>query len=191
MVLRRVLMVLMGALTLAALAQALYWGPQLPDRVASHFDLNDRVNGWMDRTPFLVLATVLPVLMAGVFLLLPLLLDRIPDALINLPNKDYWLAPSRRAESLARATSGLLAIGCATMLLLLVIFQSTFALNADLPSQPAAAPDAAGVVPQLVLPLPFLAVLGVYLATVAIVLVWMLRRFRKPAAQGGVPRPAR
>jgi hypothetical protein len=191
MVLRRALTELMALLTLAALAQLLFWGPQLPDRVASHFDLNDHVNGWMDRTPFLVITALLPVLMAGLFLGLSLLIARIPDALINLPHKDYWLAPSRRAESLAHTASCLLAIGCATQLLLLVIFEATFELNADLESHAASAGGAAGTVPQLVLPLPFLAVMGLYLATVATLIAWMLWRFRKPAAPGAAPNDQR
>lgn len=152
---------------------------QLPERMASHFDLSNRVDGWMSRTPFLALTVGLDVLMAGVFLALPALLGRIPDALINLPHEDDWLAPSRRAESPARMATGLLAVGVATMLLLLVLFQGVFALNAELARATAAG---GAVAPRdLVLPLPFGALMGGYLLAVAVALAFMLLHFRKPA----------
>ncbi|HTE05316.1 MAG TPA: DUF1648 domain-containing protein [Planctomycetota bacterium] len=182
MVMRRVLLNLIVVLALAAVAQALYWAPQLPERVASHFDLSDRANGWMGRSAFLVTAIALHVFLAGLFVALPLLLDRIPDALINMPNKDYWLAPVRRRQSLAHLSSGLLAIGCATLVLLLVIFQGVFALNARLAREAAAgATDGGAAAPQLSLPLPFPAVVVLYLVAVGFALTWMLRSFRKPA----------
>jgi len=184
MPLRRVLVLVMSVLALALFAQALYWGPQLPERMASHFDLQNRVNGWMSRNGFLALTVGVEALMTVMFLALPLLLERIPDALINLPHKEYWLAPPRRAESLAQMSSGLLAIGCATLSLLFVIFHGIFALNADMARQAAgqAAGRASGsdaAAPDL--SLPFLPLMGIYLAAVGGVTVWMLRRFRKPA----------
>jgi len=173
---RRVLVIVVAVLAVAALAQAAWWWPQLPERVASHFDMADRVNGWMSRTGFLAVTVVLQVLIAGLFLGLPLLIERLPDALINVPHKDYWLAPERRRSTLAHMSAGLMAVGCATLLLLLVIFQGIFALNASL-----ARGGAGDGTPVLELPVPFLALMGLYLAAVAGCLVWMLGRFRKPA----------
>jgi uncharacterized membrane protein len=173
---RRVLLVVLLLLAAAALAQALYWAPQLPERVASHFDASDRADGWMGRSSFLVLLAVLHAVMLAVFIGLPLLLDRLPDALINLPDKSYWLAPERRAISMRHVGDSMLAIGCATLLLLLVIFQAVYALNADL----ARGLSGGSGVPELVLPLPFVAVMGLYVAVVAAVLARMLLRFRPP-----------
>jgi uncharacterized membrane protein len=177
MLVRRILMLLLALLALVALGQLLYWAPQLPDRVASHFDLSNHANGWMDRTPFLVLTGGVELLMAVLFGALPLLLGRIPDALINLPHKEYWLAPARRSESIARVSSSLLGVGVATMVLLLVIFQGVFALNAGL----ARASANGSATQEVVLTLPFIALMAGYLGAVAIVLASMVWHFRKPA----------
>jgi hypothetical protein len=191
MSLRRGLLILVALLAVAGVAQAVAWWPQLPERVASHFDLSNRVDGWMGRTAFLVLTVGLQVFLAVLFIALPVLLERLPDSLINLPDKDYWLAPARRSGSLAHMSSGLLAIGAATLMLLLVVFQGIFELNARLARDdlaggrpadgaPAGGATAAGATLELSLPLPFLVVMALYLLTVAGVLAGMFRRFRNP-----------
>jgi hypothetical protein len=186
---RRTLLISVTLLLAAAVAQAVWWWPRLPERMASHFDLADRVDGWMGRQAFLVVTLGLQALMAALFLALPLLIGRLPDALINLPHKDYWLAPARREASLAHASCAVLAIGCATLLLLLVIFHGVYALNAELArgAGTAAAEAGTGAAPQLDLPVPFLALMGLYLVTVAGTLVWLLRRFRRPRDHAGRP----
>ncbi len=180
MPLKRVLTLLMCLLALALFVQVAYWWPQLPERIASHFDLDNRVNGWMSRTEFLAVTLGLDVFMAGMFLVLPLLLEKIPDALINLPHKDYWLAPPHRAESLAHMASGLLAIGCTTLLLLLVIFQGLFALNAEIARGTGGDASGSGAVAAPDLSTPFLPLMGAYLFAMMAVVTWMLWRFRKP-----------
>ena len=73
----------------------------LPDVVASHFAADGRANGSMSRGAYegVMLAVVigLPALLTGVsyFAL------GAPNARINLPNRDYWLAPERRAETVS------------------------------------------------------------------------------------------
>ncbi len=82
-------------------------GMQLPPLVASHFDLAGHANAFMARGKYLtlmvLLAAGLPLLMAAS----ARWLTRLPDALINLPNKDYWLAPERRSRSLAALSTHL------------------------------------------------------------------------------------
>jgi len=73
----------------------------LPERVATHFDARGRPDGWMSRTEHLRF-------MAWFGLAFPLFVPVIvyvirflPDRLLNLPNRDYWLAPGRRTETMA------------------------------------------------------------------------------------------
>jgi hypothetical protein len=56
--------------------------------------------------------------MAALFLLMPRLLRRIPARLINIPNREYWLAPERRDEAMARigATMSWFAVGIVALL---------------------------------------------------------------------------
>lgn len=73
----------------------------LPPIVASHFASGGTVNGYMPRGVYTVL---LLTLIVGV----PLLLALLPAAVagsggknLNIPNRDFWLAPQRRERTLA------------------------------------------------------------------------------------------
>lgn len=71
----------------------------LPARVASHFGANGVANGFMARdvyVAFTIGMVIVPPVLVG--LALALSLSRFPQ-LLNLPNRDYWLAPERRAET--------------------------------------------------------------------------------------------
>lgn len=75
--------------------------PQLPAVVASHFGADNLPNGAMSRAGyrnFMLLFTIGIPLLAG----LPLawLPARYPKSL-NIPNRDYWLAPAQREATLA------------------------------------------------------------------------------------------
>lgn len=73
---------------------------RLPEVVATHFDASGRPNGWMTRGGYLAFSLAfdvgLPLLMAGAIGLVP----RRWPRLMNLPNRDHWLAPERRAATL-------------------------------------------------------------------------------------------
>jgi len=69
----------------------------LPARVASHFGANGLANGYMARDVYLAFAigmVVVPPALVG--LAIALSLKYFPQFL-NLPDRDYWLAPERRA----------------------------------------------------------------------------------------------
>lgn len=92
-------------------------GSALPDVVASHFGPGGAADGAMTRRAYLALmiavACVLPLLIVA-----PLrLIGRVPDALLSLPNKRYWLAPERAA-----ATRAWLVDQCAGYGILLCVF---------------------------------------------------------------------
>lgn len=72
---------------------------ELPDRVATHFGLGGEPNGWMSRqatvTFMRVMGIGLPLLLVGVASLVRIL----PPSMINIPRRDYWLAPERRSQT--------------------------------------------------------------------------------------------
>ncbi len=74
--------------------------PDLPDRVATHFDAAGRPNGFMSRQGHF--ATMVAVLVGTpiFFAVLSVLIRVLPVSLINIPYRSYWLAPERRAETL-------------------------------------------------------------------------------------------
>ncbi|MBA4107643.1 MAG: hypothetical protein C0485_18065 [Pirellula sp.] len=94
---------------------------RLPERMASHFDASGVANGWMSRDGYVWL-------MVGVvtFVTLTMLaafgsVRFLPKSLINIPRRDYWLAPERRDET-ARSLMrfGLLMVGFESLFFLAI-----------------------------------------------------------------------
>jgi len=123
----------MVLLILASVGQILFYYPQLPEVIASHFTFEGTANGWQPKRAFFGIYSGVLVLLVSIFLGLPLLLDRIPDSLINLPQKQYWLAPERRAETFSFINAQMLMYGNATLGFILVVFQ--LAIQANLTPQ--------------------------------------------------------
>lgn len=102
---------------------------RLPERVASHFDLQGNPNGWMTRE-----GTVW--LMAAVGFIVPLIIFAafnvarvVPLSCVNVPNKDYWFSQERREESLRfLAESGAC---CAVLLLMFLRFLHGLVIEAN------------------------------------------------------------
>ncbi|MEZ5428051.1 MAG: DUF1648 domain-containing protein [Pyrinomonadaceae bacterium] len=82
-------------------AQCVYYYPNLPEKMASHFNAAGEPNGWMSKNVFFIFEAGLLLLILAEFTLIPFLIRRSPAKMINLPNKDYWLAPERRDEAFA------------------------------------------------------------------------------------------
>lgn len=80
-------------------AQALYYFPTLPDKVASHFDGSGSPNGWMSKTSFFALEVIILTMLVFEFMGLPYLIEKMPNSLVNIPNRNHWLSNERRAET--------------------------------------------------------------------------------------------
>ena len=102
---------------LLVLGPAIIWATTgtLPDRVATHFGHDGLANGWMTRDGYrsfmLALGTLVPVfvvVMAG-------LAPRFANRAMKVPNPGYWLAPERRAETMARMLSHACWLGSAML----------------------------------------------------------------------------
>lgn len=74
-------------------------GQSLPGVVASHFDAAGDANGFMARSTYVPFMFVIVVLVPLALAIIPQQMFRNPRVRINLPNRDYWLAPERRAET--------------------------------------------------------------------------------------------
>jgi hypothetical protein len=73
----------------------------LPSVVASHFAAGGVANGFMPRPAYTFFMVAVTVLVPALIALSGRLIEALPVARINLPNRDHWLAPERRAETLA------------------------------------------------------------------------------------------
>ena len=68
----------------------------LPDRIADHFDGDGNANGWMDRSSYQLIMGILPLFFMGMFMLIGSLARVLPETAINVPRRDFWLAPEHR-----------------------------------------------------------------------------------------------
>ncbi len=118
-------------LLLAAATQAAYYYPLMPERVASHFDAAGRADGWMPKDGFFLFYALIVTLMSAIFTVLPRFVLRFPDSMINLPNKDYWLASKRREQTGEMIERYMNTAGNLTIALLLCVFQMAFRANLE------------------------------------------------------------
>ena len=95
---RRIAQTILFTLPLVAAVHMAVYYPQLPERMATHFGPNGQADGWMSKSAFtaffLIMITFMTALMSGIGTLIRVL----PPEMINLPNKEYWLAPERRRK---------------------------------------------------------------------------------------------
>ena len=113
----------------AFVALVLWTAPELPDRVASHFGIDGTPDGWMTRrgylTFILIFGMALPLLITGIFSLVTVL----PDSLVNLPHKDYWLAPEQRDNTRRYVIRSGLWLSCMLLVLFAVTHLQTIRAN--------------------------------------------------------------
>jgi uncharacterized membrane protein len=140
----------------------------LPAIVATHFDLHGKANGWMTRAKHLyftlALGTLTPLFIVGLFAFI----RRRQGWGLNIPNKEYWLAPERRAETFDYLSRQGLWLATLMAVFQAAIYKSILDANAVRPP----------ILPtQLTMWLT-----GGFLALVAIWIAGLLLRFRLPRA---------
>ena len=158
------LLVLMFA---AAAGHLAYYYPRLPDTVASHFGASGQPNDWSSKGTYTIVILAITGVLALTFLGIGALLRRLPDDMINFPNRDYWLAPARRDESLEAFARMLHGFGAATIALLIAMNHLVFDANLRPPVRLGAASWL---------------LIAVYLAFAACWTIMLYRRFRVDTA---------
>lgn len=137
----------------------------LPPLVASHFAADGRANGWMSREAYAwmmaLMSLVTPYAVWGAAAWLP----RRWPRLVNIPFRDYWLAPERREATLARLGRMGLWMGLLSAALIAGIHVEVVLANRRVP--PAAGDG-------------MLWVLGPFVVAIVALVVWTAWRFRLP-----------
>jgi uncharacterized membrane protein len=154
-------------LIVAAIYFSSYYA-QLPDVMASHFNARGMPNGWQTKSAFFSMLIGVSVLAVVIGFGIPRLITLLPPEYINLPNKRYWLAPERRAETMDFLNAYFAWFGSA--LFAVILFTFNFALQVNL--HPDRRPDAA----------PMWFVLGGFMAFAILGTVRMFKRFGPPPA---------
>ena len=94
---------------------------RLPERMASHFDASGVANGWMPRDGYVWFMVGVVTFVSLTMLAAFGSIRYLPNAVINIPRRDYWLAPERRDET-ARTLMrfGLLMVGFESLFFLAI-----------------------------------------------------------------------
>jgi uncharacterized membrane protein len=160
------------AVLLAVLCLGFLWfvvstASALPERVATHFGLSGIPDGWMSRAEAIGLMAAtgvgLPLFIVG----LAAVIRFLPASLINIPHRDYWLAPNRRARTSALMFRLMLWLSCLLVAFMAGLHFLTLRANQTNPAQ----------MPTDLL----LIILAGYLAALGFWIFRLVRTFSKPA----------
>jgi uncharacterized membrane protein len=160
-----------GLLAAVGLLYFSFLYPQLPDPMASHFNASGAATAWMPKSGFFTLILIVTLAAALPVFLVPRSMAKLSNDKINLPNKEYWLAPERRAETIQYFGIQMGWFGCALLALLLSGLYIAVAAN----FRPDHHFDSGF----------FYVVLGAFLAFVIVWLVRLLSHFGRARQQNG------
>lgn len=104
---------ILGLLLLAGVLYFSHVYAKLPEVMFSHFNAGGAPNGRMLKAAFFWPFSLVALIVAIIVLLTPKLLAILPPSMINLPNRDHWLAPERRAETVRYMEAAMAWFGCA------------------------------------------------------------------------------
>jgi uncharacterized membrane protein len=162
----RIPRILFFAIVLVAVAQCTHDYPLLPDRLASHFGASGMPNGWMTKSQFFITFAVILVPALFVEFWVSRSIAKKSDAKLRLPNKEYWLAPERRAETFAYFESFFAWYGCA--FLFVEVFAMGLAIRANFDTPPHLPTG------------PIVSVIAGFVLFNVVAVLAMLRRFSNP-----------
>jgi uncharacterized membrane protein len=112
-----------------------YHYDRLPPQMASHFDARGRPDDWSTKQQFVGMAIATLAVVTVALTPLTLLAYFAPKSLINLPNKEYWLAPERETETRRAIAQWGIWFTAATLWLLALVFHEAMAANLRQPPQ--------------------------------------------------------
>lgn len=122
----------------------IYTTRYLPDPVATHFGAGNLANGWMSRDGYLLFMLGF---MIGISTLVSVTVGTLPRKYpqwTNVPNRDYWLAPARREESVRYLSAHGKRLGCLIIMMMLGMHYVILKANhAQPPALPVSAFSAA------------------------------------------------
>jgi uncharacterized membrane protein len=137
----------------------------LPAKMACHFDAQGHPNGWMGRFSDIEIITAAALIVPTLAVVIMACAHRIPMSFLNVPHRDYWMAPERRSTATGTLLRYSIWFAAANVLFMTGVHALTVEANGHTPAD---------------LNLHHLGLLtGLYLAVTAIWLLLLLRRFSR------------
>ena len=139
-----------------------------PDQMAAHFNIQGAPDRFVSKAEFFWFQSQSILVVILVSLPLQVLFRIVPSNMINMPNREYWLAPERRTDTIDRLNS----FGSTLFAVILVITQAGFEIS---------------VYANLQTPIVFnaglmFAVMAVSFVLIGLLLIQLVLSFRMPAA---------
>lgn len=113
--------------------------PQLPGVVASHFNDRGAPNGYQTKQAFFGVLIIVSFVVVVIGFAIPKLISVLPANLINLPNKNYWLAPERAAKTMEFLETTCAWFACALFLFNILVFDYAIQINLNPQHPPSSA----------------------------------------------------
>ena len=113
---------------------------ELPPRPATHFNADGHADGWMSREGYLAFVILLPLGLGVLSSFACLAARYLPARWINLPRREYWLSPERRAASAALLSRWVAGFACLQLALFAHLHLLTIAANRSAPATLPAGP---------------------------------------------------
>ena len=164
--LRKVAIAIWLITAISAVAQLSYWFGKLPAEVPVHFDAAGDPDGWSSRTSLVVLNVILHLFCLLCLPLAGYASRYLPESLINMPNKEYWLSAEKRNETFRVIDSLLVFTSALTSWLFMIIFHMTALVGIGTRDN---------ILPE------FGWAIAVYMGLILAGCGWMMFRFRLPA----------
>ena len=112
------------------IVQVAFYYNDLPDKMATHFDALGNPDGWSDKSEFITLMLVI-ILMLNVWpIITRKLFNKIPKALFNIPNREYWFTTEKRNKYMHSIVCAMMdGIFGGTNLLFIILMRYTYDVN--------------------------------------------------------------
>ena len=140
----------------------------MPPKVASHFGPDGAANGYMWRHTYVYFMLAFVVLLPLFFSFVAGAVARLPVTMINIPNRDYWLAPERRGLVVERLRRQMQMFSAMLVVFLCFVHWEVVQANQ---SMPATLDNRR-----------FMLGMGLFMAALIVWIVSLRRQFRLPAA---------
>jgi uncharacterized membrane protein len=112
-----------------SVAEVAYRYPQLPDRVATHFNAAGQADGWTSKRQFTTLWFAGMGMLGFTFAMVCVIVSVIPASTINVPHKDYWLSPEHAPQTRRMIVERVLWFTAALMLFMAYVAHATLEVN--------------------------------------------------------------
>ena len=119
------------ALVALAVIQVIYYYPQMPELVASHFDGLGAANAWSSKNGFFGLYLAIILILIGIFEFVPRWSESRASFGMKIPHRDYWLAAERVEQTKAFFRRQMMIMGVAHLGLAIYAIQLVILANLE------------------------------------------------------------